>query len=506
MWVCLLILSSACIEYGYHSNAKGTPDIIVDPGFLAFPLTNQGETSNASISVRNVGTADLDIHDLFFEEHPDIFSVLERGEEVLHPEEETEVVIAFIPAFDGPRLENFHILSNDPDEADTTVLIWADGSAPRIDVSPDKHDFGEQPLACEASQAIHIRNIGGLDLEVTGIRYFASVPTDFSLGLNQGVNQSLPWLIPPGDSRTIYVDYYPMDGFADIATIEVDSNDPLHPVVEATQVGDGDPGSLLTDVFEQDTEAETDVLFIIDNSCSMAQHQTNLAGNLPEFVGLLESASADYQIGIITTDDPFLQGPLIHSGMADPIGEFSSQATVGTLGDSTEMGLEMAYLHLSKEGWLRPDATLNVVYVSDEPDSSPGLLDDYVDQILTLKANPDDAMAHAIIGDPPSGCEDAPYGAGYYEVADQTGGSFISICSTDWATKITALASLVLSHRVFALSTLPVEGTIIVYVDGVEVTDWVYDADSNSIVFDLDKIPVAGQEIKVEYGVETPCP
>ena len=47
---------------------------------------------------------------------------------------------------------------------------------------------------------------------------------------------------------------------------------------------------------------DVDILFVIDNSGSMAEEQKRLAKNFPTFIGALDTMGADYRIGVTTTD------------------------------------------------------------------------------------------------------------------------------------------------------------------------------------------------------------
>ena len=50
------------------------------------------------------------------------------------------------------------------------------------------------------------------------------------------------------------------------------------------------------------TEGRTDILFVIDNSGSMAQHQQKLMSNMAGFIAVLTESVNDYHIGVISTD------------------------------------------------------------------------------------------------------------------------------------------------------------------------------------------------------------
>ena len=62
---------------------------------------------------------------------------------------------------------------------------------------------------------------------------------------------------------------------------------------------------------------DVDVLFVIDNSGSMAEEQARLAENFDAFVAVLDAVDANYRIGVVTTDNGDPRDPkAIHDGGA----------------------------------------------------------------------------------------------------------------------------------------------------------------------------------------------
>ena len=103
------------------------------------------------------------------------------------------------------------------------------------------------------------------------------------------------------------------------------------------------------------------------------------------------------------------------------------------------------------EGFLRDDAILHVVFISDEDDNSPGWNEgdpdywlDYVDQIITIKGREDQVRFSAITGPAPDGCDGAEPGFGYNEAVTSIGGERLNICQ-DWASQIHSMQSF--GHR-----------------------------------------------------------
>ena len=166
---------------------------------------------------------------------------------------------------------------------------------------------------------------------------------------------------------------------------------------------------------EADGCNKMDILFVVDDSGSMGEEQSNLAANFPRFVEVLDAYRTeggnplDYRLGVTTTGKDFTtvinivlpglppqtmtlmengpNGELQQScGMtrkwieaSDPnVGTtFSCVAEVGTGGSSTEMPLLMTEMALtarvadgSNAGFLREDALLAVVMLTDEDDCS----------------------------------------------------------------------------------------------------------------------------------------
>jgi len=205
-----------------------------------------------------------------------------------------------------------------------------------------------------------------------------------------------------------------------------------------------------------------------------------------------------------------------------PDDAFTAIATQGIDGSGLERGLEAAYRALSSPlitgwnaGFLRQDAYLALIFISDEEDQSNNPVDFYVNYFLAIKGfrNTNLFSASAIVGDAPSGCGNfqADPGLRYIDVADRTGGIFESICTSDWSSSLQNLGLSVFGYKSrFFLGNQPVAGTVEVLVDGVPVDPtapsgqirWVYDATTNSVNFAPLAIPEPGSQIVVRYRPE----
>ena len=157
--------------------------------------------------------------------------------------------------------------------------------------------------------------------------------------------------------------------------------------------------------------------------------------------------------------------------------------------------------------FFREDAKLVIIFVSDEPDhSSPGW-SSYLTFFDSLKPA-GDFVPYGVIGDYPAGCTisspygNAQFGAGYWDLIDHYGGSWYSICASDWGVQLQDLAGEVTGRRNFRLDeTDPIVETIEVRVNGQVSTDWDYDETTNAVVFRDGSVPEEGQTIDIDYAV-----
>lgn len=304
------------------------------------------------------------------------------------------------------------------------------------------------------------------------------------------------------------------------------------------------------DIFYQLDASEVDILLVVDNSCSMQPYQQQLADNFDNFLTYFIEGNVDYQIGVVstTTRDDFptsrdcqaeadslpgggllLDGAIITPETSNASSRFSDIVNVGICGDPSEAGLEAARLALdyadsgdANEGFLRDEAFLSIIFVSDEQDVSIDPVNDYLSDYRAVKADSGDRAdmnASALVVDDEADCSNqqlnsgATLGSRYVDVANQSGGLVGNICSDDFDTIITELS--LNSSRLtdtFYLSDRPLPSSIVVgiSVDG-EVTEqdcsegWTYTLieedgeEKPAIVFDRSNLPPPRAKISVQY-------
>jgi len=400
---------------------------------------------------------------------------------------------------------------------DTPPLQVDTGQPPtptaEIEVTPTSHSFGDCLLECEVTTIIEISSVGQLDLTIDKLTY--SGPGDLVLDVNYMKYGGLPWTLPPGASIPVTISYFPGAESYHLGYLTVESNDITDPTVIVGQEGTGIRHGNAIDVFTQEEQLKMDVLFVIDNSCSMGDEQAALALNSDLFITPLSTSGADFHIGTITTDSAAFRGPIITPTTPDIIAEFQDQIVAGIMGSATEKGLEMANDATQPGGaagpggsFFRDDANLVVVIVSDEDDMSPDPVIDYVsDMTMTKDPTISTFSLHSVAGTYPSST--CAYPAERYDEAVMLGGGqFFDICTTDWGYQVEQIANDSLSSVLYyPLSEDPVVDSIEVFVDGAPVlSGWSYSYIDNAVVFEAASVPPVGSDIRIEYGFYGECP
>ena len=288
------------------------------------------------------------------------------------------------------------------------------------------------------------------------------------------------------------------------------------------------------DVYTQD-EAIVDVLWVVDNSSSLNNERNRLAAQFDRFVSVLLAAQVDFHVGVISTDlsDPtragVLRGPVpwIDRATRNPRAVFADAVTFPN--DETvvlEEGLEATEIALTppvadgpNRGFIRAEAALAIIVVSDEDDGSLGPTAHFVRFLKSVKGpgRSVNVSLSAVVGPLPDGCyspgEEHIFGAQakeaerYIEVAEATGGLVESVCAADFAPFVETLAtSLAGLRRFFPLSAPPEPDSIEVRVDGVPVArddtnGWTWLEDERAVTFNGAGVPSPGAELQIAYDV-----
>lgn len=280
---------------------------------------------------------------------------------------------------------------------------------------------------------------------------------------------------------------------------------------------------------------KVDLLWVVDNSRSMSQHQQNLSAQFGSFIDILYSKKIDFRIAITTMDmsasgekGRFVGTPkVISSSTANARAAFQANIQVGENGSDVERGFEAMAQALSESrlanentGFLRDDAQLAVIFVTNEEDHSSGRPSDYAAILDRLKPGNSDEepprwMANFIGITAPNGVcftrgDIADPGDRYMELTRSSNGQIAEICANDLSSALSSIRQRIVERLVeFRLSSKPVVSSIIVRVNNQlivnePVNGWTYeDRSANNggyvIRFHGASVPAADAKINIDY-------
>lgn len=503
--VCLALVPVACTpDNALQSRADGqtyAANIEVTPSDLAFEALALGGTATRTLTISNTGTATLYVASIEVEGSGAFSLPGWREELAVGIGEAVELEVLFAPrqAQDEGALV---IGSTDPDTPEITLPLSGEGLFPALDLSPDPYPMGEHLTLCGPVYGnLTLTNAGEALATVSGVS---------ATGGGWSVHEppALPFTLEPGASVDLGVALSPTIDAEYQGVFWVESDDPAGPstaTLSATTTTWTEE-----EHFVQGAWPETDVLLTIDRSGSMSDDAEILSGELPTLVDALDAIGTDYQIAVVTRDNGCHNEVLITSETTHAESRFRD-AVFGPSGTYTEAGLTLARNALREaaeggctEGFLREDARVSILHVTDEPEQSLEDRSELLEEILALAPT---ATISAVAGPVPDGCGTASPGTGYDEAVEATGGAFESLCDADWEVIAESMADLSMGGGAytdtFVLDETPWPETVEVRVDDDEVTDWSYNSELNAIVFDEDEVPRLGAAIEVRYAIGT---
>ena len=311
------------------------------------------------------------------------------------------------------------------------------------------------------------------------------------------------------DGKTIIKEIVVTETITETVEVEV-PGETVYIEVEDTGEADPDPGNVWVDSFTQPSGISgVDILWVIDTSGSMHRYDPELIAGIEAM--MLALPVTGWRLNMISNDSTKAtldaQFPLIPGDTVTDAQDMYNRMSRGGM----EQGFEATYEYISNNPyagtWMRPDAALLVVFVSDEEEQSRTTMLNVDDFIAWYTAQRATVFLASIINvesvDSVCGFPVSPIDIGhrYMEATNYYGGPIVDICSGDWAPGVAAAAHEVSPHEDWRLTYLPVESTIAVFIDGVLTTDWHYDATTNKVIFDV--IPDGGKLVEIGYIIES---
>jgi hypothetical protein len=249
-----------------------------------------------------------------------------------------------------------------------------------------------------------------------------------------------------------------------------------------------------------------DILWVVDPSGSMNSNWAQVVLGVEQMILALPT-NANWRLEIITADE--YRARLIQSFPILPGDSLmvAQEHLLNNVVGFTEEGLDAVKTFMSQNQdalqWMRPDAALLIVFVSDENDYSSQTSSSF---ISWLQFQRDVIYVTSIVNIDPiiSLCPNdynpnLDVGIKYIDVANHFNGTVLDICETDWSAGVAQAIQQVNSINEINLDYTPVGLDYIdVFVDNVLWPYWTWDEPNNKIIFSV--IPQEGSIITVSYN------
>jgi hypothetical protein len=516
----------------------------LEPEVVEFGNVPVGSEVTLGATVHNVGTSECFLSGMAVAEgSDDAFVAGTLGNQVLLPGQRARLLVRFKPGWEGEFSGMAEGRVNHPSAGHVLVPMRGQGVRGCFSVQPTTLHFADTRLTCgprERQLIVHNDCVGPITLSGLSLEGDAA---DFKVA--HGFQ--FPAVLSARSQTAMKVTYEPMSDGDDAAALRFDLG--MGTPYTVGLVGNAVLKTEQTDPFVQQSHQKVDVLFVVDNSGSMMDEQQNLGANFAAFLRPAFPRGVDYHVAVTTTGLETSSGgwalcpggaeggengrffPVDNASPriitpATPAAEsvFVHNTNVGVC-HWNEQGLEAMYRALSEPlvnseddprtprsldgnaGFLREDARLAIVVVTDEEDFSPQPVAAYETFLLGLKGGDRSKVIFSAVAGPSdlSSCPSASSsGSRYIQLAQATGGVVESICTPNWAASLERIAEGAFgTNTTFPLSERPSDTSrILVRVNGMEVkTGWTYNPATNMVHFEKAAAPAPGDAVQVTYPV-----
>jgi hypothetical protein len=269
----------------------------------------------------------------------------------------------------------------------------------------------------------------------------------------------------------------------------------------STPVEDIAADDIWVDSFTQPSSSSgVDIVWVVDRSGSMNNNQAKLEAGFQAMLSDLNSSwDAMWRVAIISADSNAAsneqQFPLLFGD-----DEQDAMLMLNNTSGHREEGFKAFYSYYTgayAQNWMRHEASLLVIFVSDEDDQSGGLFP-YATDFVQWYSNLRSTVFLASIVVSTTDCEPL-VGDRYMEATNHLQGVVVDICSDDWTPSVQDALQQIQPYDEWELSHVPCYGEqgIFVFIDGHPSSDWHYDSSRNVVVFDV--IPDGDVLVEIAY-------
>ncbi len=559
-------------EMGVSGEGRNLPpcNFTLTPATLNFGTVDRGGTLTQGFGITNNLETSCLINDLHLSEDSDPAYSLEPIESYeLGPFATLKVEVTFAPTQYQPLILGKAVFQiSNKDNPNQEVVLRGTSAKPCLVIDPPVLDFGKVEPDCNTrDRFVGVSNVCTEPVTVVSVEVNDTADAG---AFKMSQRPILPRTLNPNERDEFTMKFNPDDygQFSGAVRVDTASGE----TYMAALLGEGAMDANQTDVFNQKDRPKVDILWVMDNSGSFTPYQNMISANLPSFLTFANAQTVDYHIAVTTTglinggncpggangaeDGRFFpidgsRPRILTPSTPDLDAVWAANIRVGDC-HWDEQPFEAAKRALSpplinevkssqhnsqwddgNAGFLRKDASLSIILVTDEadhayelgiPNSQPA---DYVDFYKSIKGARNENMfkLHAITT--PSTGQNRTCGVDYGDrinwAVEATEGTWIDICTPQnndaWGAGLEAMSKGAFGFSArFNLRGMPgdvngdgrvTEDDIEVFVDGFRTPPrsktgarvWTYDPITISVDFTPLFIPKPGSQLSATYKV-----
>jgi hypothetical protein len=289
------------------------------------------------------------------------------------------------------------------------------------------------------------------------------------------------------EEKYLYGSYYDVY-VQDTATIYVDDTGEDWPIWVDSVVQPGETSGV-------------DILWVIDPSGSMNDDKPRVLAGIQAMMNALPSVN--WRLMIIPGDWRYVSSlnefPLLPG---DTYNDALTMYNTNIFG-SLESGFDSVYEYIENNqfssNWMRENAALLIVFVSDEEDQSTvfSSVNNFTNWLGEVRPY---SHLSSIVNIPNGACNAYGMNVGnrYIDATNTYNGQVIDICTDDWSAGVLDATAQVSPYEYLELTEVPTDPTsIVMFVDGVVYNFWHYSSSHNRVYFDV--IPDENSLIEIAY-------
>ena len=252
-----------------------------------------------------------------------------------------------------------------------------------------------------------------------------------------------------------------------------------------------------------------DIVWVIDGSCSMVAHQTRLLAGIEHMMNNLPP-DVNWRLKMITAGDGSRISqpttfPLTRGDDIDDALQMYNQLP----NDGQEKGFDAIKNYITKDSyaqtWMREDAALLVVFVSDEREQSTMTTADFITWYNWTRPS----IYLSFIGNVETEDSVCAYstnfstiGRKYMDAVNHYSGSIIDICESDWSAGVDDATQNIEPIEEWELTHVPYVDTVVVFEDNapMNAAHWSYNAVDNMVEFTV--TPPENSLIEIGYAIK----